>query len=90
MNKQYLPEDFEGKLVCALEEMAEASMSICKVLRFGSAGVDPRLPLESRETNAEAVLREFRDVRFALRRVEEALGALDAGSVPQKSLLPAP
>lgn len=74
-----IPEAYRSKtqrqaLAHLAEELAEAMTAAAKALRFGPECVNPELPPDQQETNAEWLDREMQDVARAweaLRRFED-------------------
>lgn len=79
MKPQYEPMTTEEKLGYLVEECGEVLAAIGKTQRWGLESVNPEIPPEQRETNREWVLRELRDLKGAIRRVEQDLCADGAG-----------
>lgn len=69
MIKAYLPKTPERKIVHLMEECGEVIQACAKVLRFGP---DEAHPVTGR-TGAETLRSEIRDLRAAIRKVEELL-----------------
>lgn len=78
MQRQYLRNDFTSVLAHAVEEAGEFLAAAGKTQRWGPESFNPELPEAERETNRDWLLRELKDLRFALSRLELAMnGALD-------------
>ena len=72
MKPQYEPLTTEDKLGYLVEECGEVLAAVGKTLRWGLESVNPEIP-QPRETNREWILREIRDLKGAIRRVEKEL-----------------
>lgn len=59
----------------AVEELGELQAALGKSIRWGWKSVNPELPREEQETNADWVRREMRDVRDALDNLEREMNA---------------
>ncbi len=78
MKPEYEPKTLEAILGKLVEECGEVQAACGKTLRFGLESTNPELPPEKRETNRAWILRELRDLRWAMLKVEVALGAATA------------
>lgn len=63
----------ESKLGFLIEECGEVMHAVGKTLRWGPESYDPGQPPGQQEANAAWVLRELRDLRKAIDKVEHAL-----------------
>lgn len=59
-----------GKMV---EECGELQAALGKTLRWGWLSVNPELPKEEQETNANWVLREMEDVKNAIENLKDEI-----------------
>ena len=73
MKPQYEPTTTAEKLGYLVEECGEVLAAVGKTQRWGLESVNPELRPEQQETNRVWVLRELRDLKGAIRRVEEDL-----------------
>lgn len=69
MKVQFLPITLQGKIAHVMEECGEVQVAIGKAIRFG---LDNHHPV-TKETNRAAILREMRDLRMAISRLEKVL-----------------
>jgi hypothetical protein len=72
--EEYFPKDIAGKMDHFQEEAAEIILAISKAKRFGLSGAHP----DSKETNLQAIHREWKDLIGAFERFEEATGPIDS------------
>lgn len=70
MNPKYIKDDMESTLARVVEECGEVLSAIGKTQRFGLDSVNPELPEEEQETNADWITRELYDLRDAIVRLE--------------------
>lgn len=61
------------KLGHVVEECGELSAAAGKTIRWGLDSWNPELPPEQRETNRDWLLREMRDLRRAMDRLEKSI-----------------
>lgn len=73
MKKCYKPESEEEKIGYLVEECGEVMAAVGKSLRWGLESVNPELPGEMQETNYNWILRELKDLKRAVRMVEDIL-----------------
>jgi len=73
VKKQYEPKTEAQKVGYLVEECGEVQAAIGKTIRWGWESVNPELPPEQQETNRDWVLRELKDLKGAIRIVEEML-----------------
>lgn len=86
MKPQYEPQtrvQFYGYLI---EECGEVLAAAGKTLRWGELSYNPEIPLEQRETNEAWLLRELKDLKGAINRMEEFLAENPGGGKPWKPL----
>ena len=69
MKVKFLPATLQGKAIHVVEECAEVQVAIAKAMRFGLDNAHP----ETKESNRSAILRELRDLRLAIARLEKIL-----------------
>lgn len=77
MKKEYYPESDEQKLGYLVEECGETITAIGKTLRWGLDSFNPELPENKQETNREWIGRELKDLKRAIRFVEQCLDNMD-------------
>lgn len=70
---EYVPVTVEQKLGYLVEECGEVLSAAGKSLRWGLESFNPELPVNERELNREWLHRELRDLRRAIRLVQEIL-----------------
>lgn len=75
MQKKYLRPGFDFALAHAIEEAGEFIAAAGKTARWGRQSVNPDLPVDQQETNADWMRREMTDLRGALLRLSRALDA---------------
>ena len=73
MKAQYKPETLDQKLGYLVEEAGEVLAAAGKSIRWGLESVNPELPVEDQETNADWLWRELKDLKRAIRFIEEEL-----------------
>lgn len=73
MNTKYLRPGFNFALAHAIEEAGEFLAAAGKTQRWGRLSTNPELPSNERETNAEWLRREMRDLTGALDRLNTAM-----------------
>lgn len=73
MKKGYEPKTDEEKLGYLVEECGEVLQAVGKTLRWGPDSVNPELPRSEQEENRAWVLRELKDLKRAIRYVQEML-----------------
>ena len=61
-------QSFDQLLAHAAEECAEVAQALAKAARFGMDSVNPDLPPEQQETNADGIWREFQALVDAMIR----------------------
>ena len=79
----YKPKNLRDALVRLMEECAEVQYNVCKALRFGVQDVNPH----TRETNINAIFREYDDIKNAMTDVVKFYTLIDqelvsGGDVP--------
>lgn len=67
---RFLQSGFDAQLAHAIEEMGEALAAAGKTQRWGVDSVNPLLPAEQRERNADWLARELLDVEEAIGRLK--------------------
>jgi|GEM_PF-3050861 len=67
---KYLRPGFDFCLSHLVEECGEVLAAAGKTQRWGALSVDPTLPEEQQETNADWLLRELADLKEAISRME--------------------
>jgi hypothetical protein len=72
MQKEYLPDTFDGKLIHLIEECAEVTKCVTKIQRFGINNSHPRRLL----TNREVLINEMKDLVASMNRVKKAMSKL--------------
>lgn len=80
MKPQYEPKTTEQRLGYLVEECGEVLAAVGKAQRWGLESTNPELPPEKREENQDWILRELKDLRGAIARVEKDLGERSARS----------
>jgi hypothetical protein len=75
MKPEYLRPGFDFALAHAIEEAGEFLAAAGKTQRWGLPSVNPELPSHEQETNGAWLMREMRDLRGALKRLDDALEA---------------
>lgn len=73
MKKIYYPKTDRQKLGYLVEECGETINAIGKAIRWGFESVNPELPPEKAETNCDWIKRELKDLKRAIRLVEESI-----------------
>jgi hypothetical protein len=73
MTPEFLPKNKNTALAHVMEECAEVIKEGSKIYRFGWASYNPNLPIEERETNRDALLREMEDLELAIERLKGML-----------------
>lgn len=73
MRKEYIPSTPAGKIGWLVEECGEVVQACGKLIRFGVLAFNPEVPIEARETNRDALLRELQDLKAAIATMEEWL-----------------
>ncbi len=73
MKPEYLRPGFDFALAHAVEEAGEFLAAAGKTQRWGPRSVNPELPPEYQEENADWLVREMADLRGALDRLDTAL-----------------
>jgi len=87
MKPQYEPITTDEKLGYLVEECGEVLAAVGKTQRWGLESVNPEIPVAQQETNREWVLRELKDLRSAIRRVEQDLAIpAEEGEHPTRCL----
>ena len=74
MKPGYEPETFKEKLGYLIEECGEALAAAGKTIRWGLHSFNPELPPKETETNRAWLARELKDLKRAIRLVEESIG----------------
>lgn len=77
MKEIYKPETVVQKLGYLVEECGEVLSAVGKSIRWGLNSVNPEIPVEKQETNSDWIKRELKDLKRAIRLVEEELFYLD-------------
>jgi hypothetical protein len=77
MQEKYLPKANNGMELLAhlIEECGETLAAAGKTARFGLSSVNPELPKEQQETNAEWLWRELCDLEGAICRMKQHMSA---------------
>jgi hypothetical protein len=73
VKKEYMPLTREQKIGYLVEECGEVMAAVGKTLRWGLDSVNPELPQEEQETNADWILRELKDLKEAIRLAEKSI-----------------
>ncbi len=73
MKPQYEPMTIWEKLGYLVEECGEVLAAVGKTQRWGLESVNPDIPVAQQETNRDWILRELKDLKGAIRRVEQDL-----------------
>lgn len=73
MKSKYIVDDFEHCLGHVVEECGEVLAAAGKTLRWGWASMNPEIPEKERETNIVWLIRELRDLRGAIDRLEKVI-----------------
>lgn len=73
MKQVYKPITVDQKIGYLVEECGEVQAALGKTIRWGLRSYNPELPEEQRESNAQWILRELKDLRRAINFVEEEL-----------------
>lgn len=73
MKEKYMPKTTAQKLGYLVEECGEVLAAAGKTIRWGLYSVNPELPRAQQEHNRDWLLREIKDLKRALRIVEEDL-----------------
>lgn len=68
MKQELLPTDLQGKILHVVEEFGEVLQAIGKAGRFGLQSYHPDKP---QENNADAIVRELKDLKYAIERLEK-------------------
>ena len=76
MKPEYEPKTTDQCLGYLVEECGEVLHAVGKTQRWGLHSANPEIPLRERESNADWILRELRDLRRAINKVERALVAI--------------
>jgi len=71
MTPEYLPQTIDKTLSHLIEEMGEVQKCVGKIQRFGWESYNPLVDVEDRETNKEALIRELKDLKFCIIRLEK-------------------
>jgi hypothetical protein len=69
VNPKYFRNDFHGILFHVVQEASEVTKEAMKIAMYGLDSFNPELPIEQRETNRHALLREIDDLRHHLDRL---------------------
>lgn len=73
MREEYKPITENQKLGYLIEECGELIHALGKTIRWGLDTYNPELPEVDRETNRMWILREIKDVKRAIKYVEEEI-----------------
>lgn len=73
MKPEYEPTTHLQRLGYLVEESGEVLQAVGKTIRWGLESSNPELPPEQRESNAAWILRELKDLRGAIDRLEQAI-----------------
>ena len=73
MKPEYKPKTIEQKLGYLIEECGEVLAAAGKTIRWGLNSVNPELPPDEAETNSEWIIRELKDLKRAIKFVEESI-----------------
>lgn len=74
---KYFPVTTKQKLGYLVEECGEVLAATGKSIRWGLGSFNPELPPEQQETNRKWVLRELKDLKRAIKLVEDNLSGMD-------------
>ncbi len=80
MKPQYEPQTTEERLGYLVEECGEVLAAVGKTQRWGLESVNPEIPVAQQETNRDWILRELKDLKGAIRRVERDLAEEGEGN----------
>ena len=70
---KYLQKELEKQFDHLIEECGELTSAYGKMRRWGAFSYNPELPSNQREFNIDWVIKEIKDVRAAVDKVEEHL-----------------
>jgi NTP pyrophosphatase (non-canonical NTP hydrolase) len=70
---EYEPKTVEQRLGYLIEECGEVLQAAGKSIRWGLQSVNPELPASQQESNQEWLRRELKDLKAAIRRIEDVL-----------------
>lgn len=73
MDSRFVRYDWHHSLGHFIEEAGECLAAAGKIARWGLPSYNPDLPREQRETNAEWLWRELRDLELSIGRLRSAL-----------------
>lgn len=73
MKPEYKPKTIEQKLGYLIEKCGEVLAATGKTIRWGLNSVNPELPPKEAETNREWIIRELKDLKRAIKFVEESI-----------------
>lgn len=80
MHSKYAPTHdsfIQHKLGYLVEECGEVMAAAGKSIRWGLDSVNPELPPEQQETNAQWLKREFRDLKYAIHLMESHFSEIE-------------
>jgi len=77
MKKEYYPQTDDQKIGYLVEECGEVMAAVGKSLRWGLDSFNPELPSAEQETNRTWIKRELKDLKRAIRIVEDRLDDMD-------------
>ena len=72
-DKRYLQKGFENQAAHVVEECGEVLAAIWKTQRWGLDSVNPELAPENQEKNGDWLVRELKDLKEAIERLEVTL-----------------
>jgi len=71
---KYLQRGFNKQLAHVVEECGEVLAAAGKTQRWGRDSYNPELPVSEQETNNDWLLRELKDLKQAIERLECTMG----------------
>lgn len=69
-DKRFLQKGFDNQLAHVVEECGEVLAAAGKTQRWGVSGTNPLIPESQRETNLVWLIRELKDLKEAIARLE--------------------
>ena len=73
MKSEYKPKTLEQKFGYLVEECGETMAALGKTIRWGLDSYNPELPAEEREINKDWIIRELKDLKQAIKFIEDEL-----------------